>query len=147
MFDELNKYQNTGHFFFEKGSMLSQVTKEVPNLPGVYYILRLARGKIDLVYIGKSGTIEQNGTFKNQLLRKRLNTCVELGRNDKQEKDIQQQEFFEQKIDEENIDALDIYWFVTFDENHQDLPGYVEGALIQRYFDTFGELPPWNKSY
>lgn len=139
MFDELNKYQNTGHFFFEKGSMLSQVTKEVPNLPGVYYILRLAKGKIDLVYIGKSGTMEQNGKFKNQLLRKRL--------NNKQEKDIKRQEFFEQKIDEENIDALDIYWFVTFDENHQDLPGYVEGLLIQRYFDTFGELPPWNKSY
>lgn len=139
MFDELNKYQNNGHFFFEKGSMLSQVTKDVPELPGVYYILRLAKGKIDLVYIGKSGTIEQNGTFKNQLLRKRL--------NNKQEKDIKRQDFFEQKIDEENIDALDIYWFVTFDENHQDLPGYVEALLIQRYFETFGELPPWNKSY
>jgi hypothetical protein len=139
MFDELNKYQNNGHFFFEKGSVLSQISKDVPELPGVYYILRLAKGKIDLVYIGKSGTIEQNGGFKNQLLRKRL--------NNKQEKDIKRQDFFEQKIDEENIDALDIYWFVTFDEDHQDLPGYVEGVLIQRYFETFGELPPWNKSY
>lgn len=106
MFDELNKYQNTGHFFFEKGSVLSHVTKDVPEIPGVYYILRLAKGKIDLVYIGKSGTVEQNGKFKNQLLRKRLNTCIEQGRNDKQEKDIKRQDFFEQKIDEENIDAL-----------------------------------------
>jgi|OM-RGC.v1.034261216 hypothetical protein len=33
---------------------------------GVYYILRLANGKIDLVYIGKSGGVLHNGTFNIQ---------------------------------------------------------------------------------
>ncbi|MBL0053016.1 MAG: hypothetical protein IPP29_16655 [Bacteroidetes bacterium] len=67
MFDETKKYKHNGHFFFKKGNKLSDVSKEVPALPGVYYILRLAMGKIDLVYIGKSGTITQSGKFKNQL--------------------------------------------------------------------------------
>ncbi|MCB9245817.1 MAG: hypothetical protein H6606_05250 [Flavobacteriales bacterium] len=138
MFDELNKYQTNGHFFFQKGDSLSIQSKDVPELPGVYYILRLARGRVDLVYIGKSGTVLQNGQFKSQLLKGRI--------NNKQE-GVKRQQYFEQKLEQENIDGLDIYWFVTYDRLHQDLPGFVEGLIIQRYFDLHGCLPPWNKEF
>ncbi|QIG88446.1 hypothetical protein G6R40_01685 [Chryseobacterium sp. POL2] len=73
MFAELEKYKTNGHFFFEKNDNLRNKSKDVPNLPGVYYILKLARGKVELVYIGKSGSMLQNGQFKDQLLNKRLN--------------------------------------------------------------------------
>jgi len=56
MFDEIKKYKNYGHFFFKRGGNLKQVSKSVPDLPGVYYIVRLFKGKIELVYIDKSGT-------------------------------------------------------------------------------------------
>ena len=138
MFDELEKYKNQGHFFFEKGKALAEVSQNVPNEAGVYVIYKLAGGKIELVYIGKSGTINQNGTFKEQKLRKRL--------NNKQD-GVKRQEYFENKIAAENIDALDIYWYVTFDKNNQDLPAYIEGVLIQYYFEVYGELPAWNKDY
>ena len=138
MFSETEQYKNQGHFFFEQGSVLSQVSKEVPNSAGVYYILRLAKGKLDLVYIGKSGTIIQSGNLKAQLLRGRL--------NNKQD-GLKRQTFFEEKIAKENIDALDIYWFVTMDDKTKHLPGYVEGILLQRYFEIYGELPPWNIEY
>lgn len=137
MFDELEKYQNKGHFFFEKGSVLSEVSKDVPNEAGVYIVYKLAKGKITLVYIGKSGTMNQNGTFKDQKLRKRLNNKHE---------GVKRQVYFENKIEEENIDALDIYWYVTFDKTQQDLPTFVEGLLLQRYIEAYGELPPWNKA-
>jgi hypothetical protein len=107
-------------------------------LPGVYYILRLSGGKIDLVYIGKSGTILQNGKFKDQGLNGRL--------NNKQE-GMNRLDFFNKKCEEENIKALDIYWFVTFDNKTQDLPGYVEGTILQRHFEVHGKLPDWNKEY
>jgi hypothetical protein len=138
MFDETKKYKQNGHFFFSKGQLLRQVSKDVPNLPGVYYILRLSGGKVDLVYIGKSGTMEQNSRFKDQLLHGRI--------NNKQD-GMKREDFFLKKINEENIEALDIYWFVTFNEENQDLPGYVEGLLMQRYFEVHRELPPWNKHY
>jgi len=138
MFDDLNKYKNNGHFFFKKGDLLSVVSKDVPEKPGVYYILRLARGKVDLVYIGKSGTIMQDGRFKDQLLRGRLNN---------KQNGIKRQEYFTLKIDQDNIDALDIYWFVTIDENCKDLPGYVEGLLMQRFYELNGTLPEWNKDF
>jgi hypothetical protein len=100
--------------------------------------VRLSRGKIDIVYIGKSGTLQQNGKFKEQMLRARL--------NNKQE-GIKREEFFNEKLAKEKIDGLDIYWFVTFDNNSQDLPGYVEGLLLQRYYSVYGRLPAWNKEY
>lgn len=138
MFDQTNKYANHGHFFLNPGDSLREKSSDVPNLPGVYYIMKLADGHIYLVYIGSSGTLYQNGAFSSQLLRGRLNN---------KQGGMKRQQFLEKKIKEEKIDALDIYWFVTFDENHQDLPGYVEGKLVQRYFEIYGELPPWNKKF
>ena len=138
MFSELNKYKNSGHFFFKSGQNLKTESREVSKLLGVYYIIRLANGKVDLVYIGKSGTIQQNGKFKEQGLKGRI--------NNKQE-GIKRQVFFEQKFITEKIDGLDIYWFVTFDTNNHDLPGYVEGLLLQHYFEIHGCLPEWNREY
>ncbi|MCC5915755.1 MAG: hypothetical protein JJU02_00360 [Cryomorphaceae bacterium] len=138
MFDELNKYQINGHFFFQKGDSLAHQSKNVPNLPGVYYILRLARGKIDIVFIGKSGAVLQNGDFIDQSLR----NCINNNQGG-----MKGQQYFEQKMEQEDIDGLDIYWFVTFDDHHQHLPGFVEGQIMQRYFDVNGCLPPWNKEF
>lgn len=138
MFDKLDKYKNKGHFFFQKGDVLREVSKGIPNLPGVYCIYRLCGGKVDLVYIGKSGTMLSNGKFKDQLLNKRL--------NNKQD-GIYRQQFFEQKLEEDGNDALDIYWYVTFDKDNHDIPSYVEGLLLQRYFEIHRRLPEWNKEY
>lgn len=138
MFDELRKYKSNGHFFFRKGDNLASSSIDVPDLPGVYYFLRLANGKVDLVYIGKSGTIMQSGKFKDQLLKGRL--------NNKQD-GMKRQLFFDLKMKQENIDGLDIYWFVTIDKSSNDLPGYVEGLLMQRFYELHGILPEWNKDF
>lgn len=138
MFDETRKYKNNGHFFFKKGDRLSEVSKNVPELSGVYYVIRLAKGRVELVYIGKSGTITQSGQFKEQLLKGRI--------NNKQD-GLKRQDFFDKKMIEENIDGLDIYWFVTMDESNSDLPTYVEGLLMQRFFEVQGRLPLWNKDF
>jgi hypothetical protein len=138
MFDEVRKYKNNGHFFLRRGGLLAEESKAVPELPGVYFIMRLARGHVELVYIGKSGTIKQDMTFKNQLLKSSI--------NGKQE-GIKSQDFFDNKMTRENIDALDIYWFVTMDKSNNDLPGYVEGLLMQRFYELYGRLPEWNKEF
>ena len=138
MFPELKKYKTNGHFFLKKDESLKEESKDVPQLPGIYYVIRLARGKVELVYIGKSGPTLQNGTFKNQGLQGRL--------NNKQE-GMKLQEFFDMKFEQEKIDGLDIYWFVTFDKTNHDLPGFIEGLIMQRFFEINGRLPEWNKGY
>lgn len=138
MFQELDKYKNNGHFFYTKDDLLIEQSEDVPNLPGVYLVYRLAGGKIDIVYIGKSGTIQQNGKPKDQGLKKRLNNTHQ---------GLKRQDYFNTKIEEENIEALDIYWYVTFDDDYRDLPSFVEGLLIQKYFDLYGQLPIWNLEF
>jgi hypothetical protein len=138
MFDELKKYKNKGHFFYESGNSLNEITKEVPDLPGVFYILRLARGGIDIVYIEATGTIQQNKKFKTEGLR----TCL-----NKEQDGMKRQMLFEMKCALENIDALDINWFVTFDKSHKDLPRFVEGLIMQRFFEVYNRLPLWNDVY
>jgi len=137
MFDELNIYKDNGHFFFERGQKLSEVCN-APNKSGVYYILQLRKGKIQLVYIGASGTINQKGQFSDQLLYGRINN---------KQNGVKRQQFFEDIMLKNEIDALDIYWFVTFDETHHHLPAYVEAVLLQRHFEMYGCLPEWNKSF
>lgn len=138
MFDETKKYENCGHFFFKKGDRLAEVSQGVPELPGVYYIVCMRNNKIELMYIGKSGTIKQTGEFKEQYLKRRL--------NNKQD-GMKRQDYFNRKMIEEAIYELDIYWFVTMDRRNNDLPGYVEGILIQRFFEVYGKLPLWNKDF
>jgi hypothetical protein len=137
MFDELSKYKNNGHFFFKVEQTLSQVCN-APEQAGVYYILMLRKGKVQLVYIGASGTINQKGKFSKQLLRGRI--------NNKQD-GMKRQYFFEEIMLKNEIDALDIYWFVTFDKDNQHIPSYVEALLLQKHFEINGCLPEWNKEF
>jgi len=63
MFDILNKYKNTGYFDFLQGDNLNQKINATES-PVIYLIYILKNGNIDLVYIGKSGTLNQDGSFK-----------------------------------------------------------------------------------
>lgn len=130
MFDELRMYKNEDHFFLKKGDLLSVASKDVPDMPGVYYVIKLAQDRIELVYIGKSGMINEDDPTKSQLLRSSI---------------IKRQLFFAQKFLDENIEGLDIYWVVTFDHKNKDLPSFVEGQIMQRFFDQNRRLPKWNK--
>lgn len=51
------------------------------------------------------------------------------------------------KMIAENIEALDIYWYETFDKKNHDIPSTIEGILIQRFYDIYGVLPKWNKEF
>jgi hypothetical protein len=138
MFDELKKYKNNGHFFLSKGGKLSEVCN-APEKPGVYLVHQLCKGKVELVYIGSSGTISQKGKFGKLLLK---STLI----NGKQE-GIPRHDYFEQQLAVHESDALDIYWWVTFDEKNNHLPAYVESLLLQRHFEIYGRLPLWNKEF
>lgn len=129
MFDELEKYEKNDHFFLKEGDHLSAKSKEVPEMPGVFLVIKLARGRVELVYIGSSDMTNEN-ISKSKLLRTSL---------------VNQQLFFEQKFVEENIDGLDIYWYVTFDNKNKDLPLFVQGQIMQMFYDQNGRMPKWNR--
>ena len=48
---------------------------------------------------------------------------------------------------EEKIEALDIYWWVTYGANDSDFPREVEIQLLKKYHEEFGKLPRWNNEF
>jgi hypothetical protein len=135
----LTKYKHFDFFIFRKKDVLKKVCT-APMKPGVYliYACKYDAAAGELVYIGKSGTLKHTGEFCKQLLCKRINNRHEKA---------SRQKYFEEKLRIEKLSHLRIAWYVTFDVDCQDLPGYVEGVLIQEFYNINGVLPKWNKGF
>ncbi len=135
---ELEKYKSNGHFFYSYDEELQAVCNAPKNGIGVYLVYALKGGRIELVYVGSSGKIKQNGDIKTRIggIYDRLVNGNQFGKPRKVS--------WKEKLEEDNIEALDVYWYETFDDNNFDIPSAVEGRVIQEFYDINGELPKWN---
>jgi hypothetical protein len=140
MFDELNKYINRDHFFFSKKDDLEKVCNAPKNASGIYIVYELKKGKIELVYIGSSGKVLNDGTIKhrNGGLYDRINNGHQFGK-------IPRRISWKQKLIDEGIDTLDVYWYDTLNADTMDIPAFMEATILQRFFEMYGRLPRWNK--
>ena len=140
MFDELTKYKNNNHFFFTAKEELENVCNAPKDKSGVYLVYELKNGRIELVYIGSSGKIQNNGTIKHRTggLYDRIVNGHQFGK-------VPRKKSWKLKLINEKIDALDIYWYVTVDSENMDIPVFIEATIIQRFFEFNGRLPRWNK--
>ncbi len=141
MFDELNKYKAKGHFFFNATDNLGAVCNAPNNCSGIYCIYALEKGKINLIYMGISGRKGSDGNIIHRKggIRGRFLTGKQFG--DRRSKT------WPTKMKEQNIDALDIYWWITCDEKTNDFPRDIEEQLLKKYHAVFGELPRWNNKF
>ena len=141
MFDELKRYTKTDHFFFKPSDNLGQACNAPTNMSGVYVIYALKGGRVELVYIGRSGEVKQDGTLfirKAGLggLKDRLVNGKQFGEP--------RRNSWKAQMQKEGIEALDIYWYVTHCNSFVDCPRVVENKLLQRHYDVYGRLPKWN---
>lgn len=141
MFQELKKYNQSGHFFFRPMDNLATVCNAPKDCSGIYLIYALEEGKVNLIYIGISGRKGTNGKIihRRDGLRGRFLTGKQFGRLRKIAWPLQMQL--------ENIEALDIYWYVTHGADNNDFPGELETALLNKFHNLYGTLPRWNKTY
>ena len=141
MFKQLDKYKSNGHFFFSKNEELKSTCNAPINGIGVYVVYALKGGKIELIYIGSSGKILQNGKKKIRIggIADRIVNGKQFGEP--------RRKSWKSKIIAENIEALDIYWYETFDKKNNDIPSTIEGILIQQFYHIYGVLPKWNKEF
>ncbi len=148
MFDELTKYRNTGHFFVKQSEKLSKVcnapdsSKEM-YISGVYIVYALSKGKIDLVYIGRSGEKGEDGNIKN--LKAGYGGLKDRIINGKDSDKVPRRKLWIELMELEGIEALDIYWYVTYNGVNNDFPEDIERILLQKYINIYGSLPRWNR--
>lgn len=135
----INKGLLYGKFTFKRDEDLSKQSSSVPHEHGVYIIFKNSISFENILYIGNSGRLYNNGTFAKQTLHERINK--------KQDKDTYRQSFFNNHIDEKDVRKLIFQWFQTTNEINKFLPGYIEACLIQEYYRMSGKLPSWNKHF
>ncbi|HIP31176.1 MAG TPA: hypothetical protein EYG86_00295 [Crocinitomicaceae bacterium] len=141
MLEQLEKYKSNGHFIFSPSDELSKVCNAPKNGIGVYTVYARKNEKNELVYIGSSGKVKTEG---KPIIRKggifdRLVNGIQFA--------YPRKKSWKQKLIDGNIDALDIYWYETFDNEHSDIPSSVEGNIIQTFFNNHKRLPSWNKEF
>lgn len=141
MFEILEKYNSKDHFFFQEKEDLGTQCNAPKNGIGVYLAYALRHGRIELIYIGSSGKIPQNGKVKKSI--DGLSEGIVNGKQFNRPRNIS----WKSKLKREKIEALDVYWYQTFDENNIDIPENIKGSIIQSFFEMNGRLPIWNKEY
>ena len=111
--------------------------ENVPLQYGVYVISESGRPGAEILCIGKSGTLCQDGTLKAQALRKRL-TMKQDG--------VYRRVFFTNKMKELGLPSLHFEWFVTFASTTHVPPFLAEAQLLAAFYGEFSYLPRWNKA-
>lgn len=141
MFDELKKYTQTNHFFFKPSDTLGQVCNAPTDKSGIYTIYALKGGKVELIYIGRSGEAKQDGSL---FIRKAgLGGLKDRLVNGKQFGQPRRNSWKAQMLNEK-IEALDVYWYATHCDIFVDCPRIVENKLLQKFCDIHSRLPKWN---
>ena len=144
MFNELEKYTNTNHFFFKPTDSLKEVCNAPTDKSGIYIVYALKNGRIELIYIGSSGKKLVDGNVKIRKsglggIKDRLVNGHHFGK-------IARKKSWPIKMLAENIEALDVYWWITYENKIKDCPLEMESMLLHKYFDINGNLPKWNKA-
>lgn len=126
-------------FLLRRDEPLRRIIKEacVPNAYGVYLVYAGLQCTGYPIYIGKSGTMKQDGSWKTQGLAGRL-----VARQGQTSRDV----FFQNVMRERGYEALAFLWFVTHDGKRGLLPCLVEAQLLQRYYEQKCHLPLLNEA-
>lgn len=126
MFQEPKNYTDSGHFFFRAVSDLEKVCNAPIDKNGVFKVLELKNGRINLVYIGYSSS----GGLFNEIVN-----GIHYDKNSRKTGWVNQ-------MIKDKIEALDIYWYVTAGKD-QEKKAQVE--MLKNFVEHTGKLPKWNK--
>lgn len=139
--EELKEYNVNDHFFFDGKTELQSACNIPRNSNGVYQVYELKNGRITLVYIGSSGKIQCDGSIRQGTMG--LFESIVNG----EQFGGPRKKTWKKKLITEGIDALDIYWYETYNQNVQHLPSFVQGLILQIHLDFYNKLPDWNIEY
>ena len=126
MFQEPKDYIDDGHFFFEAEQELEQLCNTPKEKHGVFKVLELRNGRINLVYIGYSSS----GDLFNEIVN-----------GDHFTNQYRKSAWTHQLI-KDRTDALDIYWYVT---PNKETAKKESVQMLKDFLENTGKLPKWNK--
>ncbi len=142
MYKELKKFKNQNSFSFTQNDNLETVCNTSENISGVFLVYDAKEEVKELIMVGSTGTIQNDGTLKSKnggMFDKIVNghQFAKTGRKYS----------WPAQMKIENIERLEVYWYDTFNEKTKVIPTFVEGQILQLYLDETGKLPRWNVAF
>ncbi len=142
MYKELKKFKNQNSFTFTQNDDLEKVCNTSENVSGVFLVYDVKEENKELIMVGSTGTIQNDGTLKSKnggMFDKIVNghQFAKTGRKYS----------WPAQMKIENIDRLEVFWYDTFNDKNKAIPTFVEGQVLQLYFDETGKLPRWNVAF
>ncbi|MGQ7947613.1 hypothetical protein [Flavobacterium sp. WC2509] len=142
MSKELEKFTVKGNFTFTQEDNLEAVCNASDNASGVFVVYAVEAGAKELIMVGSTGTVQNDGTLKSKnggLYDKIVNghQFAKTGRKYS----------WPAQMKKENIDALEVLWFETFNDSLKVIPTTVEGQVLQNFLDENSKLPRWNVAF
>ncbi len=142
MYKELKKFKTTNSFSFTINDNLETVCNTSETANGVFLVYAIDGETKNLIMVGSTGTVQNNGTLKSKnggMYDKIVNghQFAKTGRKYS----------WPAQMKIENIERLEVFWYDTFNEKNKVIPTFVEGQILQLFFDENGTLPKWNVAF
>lgn len=145
MINNLDKYLHKSYFYLTLKDSLVEVCNAPTDKSGIYIVSAITDNIEEIIYIGSSGKVQQDGTLKTRKagfggLKDRIVNGNQFGK-------IPRRISWHAEMERQGFNILVVRWWVTFNEKYKNIPACVEGNLIQEYFDKYGRLPAWNNEF
>ncbi|CAH0335851.1 hypothetical protein IQ05_01205 [Flavobacterium tiangeerense] len=140
MYKELEKFKVTNQFSFTIEDSLAEVCNASDG-SGVFLVYAVGDSK-ELIMVGSTGTVQNNGALKakNGGLYDKIVEGHQFAKTGRKYSWPAQMKI-------EDITALEVVWYETFNTDSKGIPTAVEGVILQNFFDENGRLPRWNVAF
>ena len=142
MYKEVKKFKIKSSFTFTPNQNLEEVCNAPDNGNGVFLVFAVEGETKELIMIGSTGTVQNDGTLKSKsggLYDKIVNgqQFAKTGRK----------YTWPTQMKKEDIAQLDVFWYETFNAKTSIIPTFLEAQLLQNFLTENGRLPRWNVAF
>jgi hypothetical protein len=142
MYKEVSKFKNSGSFQFSSSDDLEVVCNAPMNSSGVFLVYAMQEENRELIMVGSTGTVQNDGTLK----------VKSVGLYDKivnghQFAKTARKYSWKTQLQLEKIEAVEVFWYETYNEKTKVIPTFVEGQILQLFLKENGKLPRWNVAF
>jgi hypothetical protein len=140
MYKELKKFKVSDSFTFTAEDSLEQVCNASEG-SGVFLVYAVGDEK-ELIMVGSTGTVQNDGSLKikNGGLKEKIVEGHQFAKTGRKYS-------WPAQMKVENISALEVVWYETFNDTTKGIPTFVEGQVLQNFLDENGTLPKWNVAF
>ena len=141
MYTELKDFTNNNNFTFTQQDSLETVCN-APEGSGVFLVYSVDGDSKELIMVGSTGTVQNDGTLKikNGGLYDKIVNGHQFAKTGRKYS-------WPAQMQKENIEALEVVWYETFNDKNKGIPTSVEGQVLQNFLNENGRLPKWNVAF